>query len=164
MYKRQVVEVDGKKYLGARLLIATGSMPMIPPVKGLDEAIKSGFALTKREILDLEEIPKSLVIVGGGVIGLEMASYFNSVGSQVTIIEMLDLSLIHISIVPISSGVSSGTIVVRNSYCTPLFMINAMLACNASASVSTFVIEGYLSLIHIFPTTCARSDYTHITF
>ncbi len=85
-----VVEVDGKKYLGARLLIATGSMPMIPPVKGLDEAIKSGFALTNREILDLEEIPGSLVIVGGGVIGLEMASYYNSVGSQVTIIEMLD--------------------------------------------------------------------------
>jgi dihydrolipoamide dehydrogenase len=46
--------------------------------------------LTNREILDLKEVPSSLVIVGGGVIGLEMASYFNSAGSKVTVVEMLD--------------------------------------------------------------------------
>ena len=46
--------------------------------------------MTNREVLDLQEIPAQLVIVGGGVIGLEMASYYNSVGSKVTVIEMLD--------------------------------------------------------------------------
>ena len=45
--------------------------------------------LTNREILDLDKIPENLVIVGGGVIGLEMASYFNSADSRVTVIEML---------------------------------------------------------------------------
>jgi len=46
--------------------------------------------LTNREILDLTTIPESLAVVGGGVIGLEMASYFNAIGSKVTVIEMLD--------------------------------------------------------------------------
>jgi dihydrolipoamide dehydrogenase len=54
------------------------------------DGIKSGHVLTNREILDLTEVPKNLVVVGGGVIGLEMASYFNSIGSNVTVIEMLD--------------------------------------------------------------------------
>ena len=46
--------------------------------------------MTNREVLALETIPESLVVIGGGVIGLEMASYFSSVGSQVTVVEMLD--------------------------------------------------------------------------
>ena len=46
--------------------------------------------MTNREILDLREIPEKLVVIGGGVIGLEMASYFNSVGSKVTVVEMLN--------------------------------------------------------------------------
>ena len=50
----------------------------------------SGKIMTNREILDLEEIPETLVIVGGGVIGLEMAAYFQTVGSDVTVVEMLD--------------------------------------------------------------------------
>jgi dihydrolipoamide dehydrogenase len=84
------VEVNGERATGRRLLIATGSMPVVPPLPGLKEGLESGFVLTNREILDLTEVPESLVIVGGGVIGLEMASYFNSAGSRVTIIEMLD--------------------------------------------------------------------------
>ena len=46
--------------------------------------------MTNREILQLRELPKELVVIGGGVIGLEMASYFNSVGVKVTVVEMLD--------------------------------------------------------------------------
>ncbi len=84
------VSVDGTVYTGRQLLITTGSMPVIPPIPGLREGVESGFVLTNREILDLKEIPGELVIIGGGVIGLEMASYYNSVGSNVTIIEMLD--------------------------------------------------------------------------
>jgi len=84
------VEADGKEYQGKNLIIASGSDVVKPPIPGLKEGLESGFVLTSREILDLEEIPKSMVIVGGGVIGLEMASYFQTVGSKVTVIEMLD--------------------------------------------------------------------------
>lgn len=84
-----VVEADGKEYVGKQLLIATGSAPVVPPIPGVKEGISAGLVLTNREILDLEEIPKNLVVVGGGVIGLEMASYYNSVGANVTIIEMM---------------------------------------------------------------------------
>ncbi len=75
---------------GKHLLIATGSSPAMPPIPGLKEGFAQGFVLTNREILDLGEIPGRLAVVGGGVIGLEMASYFNSVGSQVSVVEMLD--------------------------------------------------------------------------
>ena len=72
------------------LFRSTGSSPALPPIDGLADSIKSGYALTNREVLDLKEIPKTIVIVGGGVIGLEMASYFNSVGSKVYVVEMMD--------------------------------------------------------------------------
>jgi len=82
--------VEGREYVGKRLLVATGSEPVLPPIPGLEEAMRSGFGMTNREILDLAQIPERLVIIGAGVVGLEMASYYNSVGSQVTVIEMLD--------------------------------------------------------------------------
>jgi dihydrolipoamide dehydrogenase len=84
------VAAAGAEYVGARLLIATGSMPILPPIEGLQDSVASGFALTNREILDLREIPKALVVVGGGVVGLEMASYYASAGSKVTVVEMLN--------------------------------------------------------------------------
>ncbi|NLK39946.1 MAG: dihydrolipoyl dehydrogenase [Clostridiales bacterium] len=84
------VSVAGEMFKSTNLIIATGSSPAIPPIPGVKEGIASGFVLTNREILDLETIPQSLVVIGGGVIGLEMAAYYNSVGSKVTVIEMLD--------------------------------------------------------------------------
>ena len=84
------VEADGKTYKAKNLLIATGSTAAMPPIPGLKEAYEAGFAKTNREILDMKTVPKKLVVIGGGVIGLEMASYFNSIGSAVTVIEMLD--------------------------------------------------------------------------
>lgn len=84
------VKAGEEVYTGRQMLIATGSMPVIPPIPGLREGVDSGFVMTNREVLDLEEIPKNLVVIGGGVIGLEMASYYNSVGSHVTVVEMLD--------------------------------------------------------------------------
>ena len=77
-------------YQGKQILIATGSVPVIPPIPGVQEGLDAGYILTNRSILDLAEVPASLVIIGGGVIGLEMASYYNSAGSKVTVIEMLD--------------------------------------------------------------------------
>ena len=84
------VQVGEEIFTAPRLIVATGSEAIVPPIPGAREGLASGFVLTNREILALETIPESLVIVGGGVIGLEMASYFNSVGSKVTVIEMLD--------------------------------------------------------------------------
>ena len=84
------VSVSGTEYTGLRLLIATGSEASVPPIPGLKEGLGSGFVLTNREILELQEIPERLVVIGGGVIGLEMASYFNTAGSKVTVVEMLN--------------------------------------------------------------------------
>lgn len=72
------------------LLIAAGSVPLLPQIPGLAEGMEKGYVLTNREILDLKKVPESLVIIGGGVIGLEMALYFNTAGSHVTVVEMLD--------------------------------------------------------------------------
>lgn len=84
------VKTNKETYSGKRLLIATGSVPITPPIPGVKEGLESGFVLTNREILDLAIVPTALVVIGGGVIGLEMASYFNSVGCKVTVIEMMN--------------------------------------------------------------------------
>jgi len=77
-------------YIGKRLLIATGSSPALPPIPGLKEGLESGRVITSKEALELKKIPKDFIIIGGGVIGLEMASYYNSLGCSVTVIEMLN--------------------------------------------------------------------------
>jgi dihydrolipoamide dehydrogenase len=84
------IEAGGETYTGKRLLIATGSSPAVPPIPGLKEGLSAGFVCTNREILQLTEKPEHLVVIGGGVIGLELASYFNSIGTKVTVVEMLD--------------------------------------------------------------------------
>lgn len=68
------------------LLLCTGSETFIPPIPGMDSVPY----WTHRDALDNKELPVSLVIIGGGVIGMEFASFFNSLGVQVTVIEMLD--------------------------------------------------------------------------
>ncbi len=73
-------------YEAARLLICTGSEAFVPPIPGVEG---NGAVLTNREILALTECPESIVIIGGGVIGMEFASLYNSLGVPVTIIEML---------------------------------------------------------------------------
>ena len=85
-----VVEAGGERYEGKKLIIAAGSVAAVPPIPGLKEAVASGDAVTNREVLALTKAPKKLIVLGGGVIGLEMASYFNSIGTEVTVVEMLD--------------------------------------------------------------------------
>lgn len=70
----------------SHLLLCTGSETFVPPIKGVDQIVY----WTHREALDAKELPASLIIVGGGVIGMEFASYFTSLGVKVTVIEMLD--------------------------------------------------------------------------
>jgi dihydrolipoamide dehydrogenase len=84
------VESDGATYAASKLVIATGSQSSVPPVPGLKEGLESGFVMTSREILEIDKLPGSLIVIGGGVIGLEMACYFATVGVKVTVIEMLN--------------------------------------------------------------------------
>ena len=84
------VSAGDQKLEGKRLLICSGSEATLPPIDGLKESLANGFALTNREILDMKEVPATLLVVGGGVIGLEMVSYFNSIGSRVVVLEMMD--------------------------------------------------------------------------
>ncbi len=83
------IDTEKGSYIGKRLVIATGSETVVPPVPGLKEGLASGFVVTNREVLDEKKLPGSLVVIGGGVIGLEMAYYFASVGTKVTVIEMM---------------------------------------------------------------------------
>ena len=85
-----LIKAGDEQYLASRLIIATGSMPVVPPIQGLKENIESGLVMTNREVLNLDYIPKTLTVIGGGVIGLEMASYFSSVGCKVQVVEMLN--------------------------------------------------------------------------
>ena len=77
------ITVEGQDYVGDYIIIATGSVSASLPIPGAD---LPGI-LTSREILDLEEVPQRLCVIGGGVIGLEFASVFRSFGSEVTVLE-----------------------------------------------------------------------------
>lgn len=75
----------GETYSVQYLLVCTGSDTVIPPIKGLSEISY----WTSKEALDIKELPISLAIIGGGVIGIEFASFFNSMGVKVSVIEMM---------------------------------------------------------------------------
>lgn len=81
------ITCNGESTFARNLLICTGSEAFVPPIPGVKEA--GDVILTNREILALKEQPRSLVIIGGGVIGMEFASFYNSLGTEVTVIEML---------------------------------------------------------------------------
>ncbi|MBO4873182.1 MAG: dihydrolipoyl dehydrogenase [Lachnospiraceae bacterium] len=83
------VTAAGESYTGRNLIIASGSKTAIPPVPGLKEGLESGFVITSREALEEKDLPKQLAVIGGGVIGLELACFYASVGTAVTVIEML---------------------------------------------------------------------------
>ena len=84
------VEAGGQRYEDKRLLICTGSVPVMPPIPGLREGFDAGFVLTNREILDLDHVPQNLVVIGGGVIGLELACAYAAFGTKITVVEALD--------------------------------------------------------------------------
>ncbi len=80
---RHTVEVGGRRISAPRIVLATGSKPFVPPIDGIDTVPY----LTNENLFDLTERPGHLVIVGGGVIGMEMAQAFCRLGSDVTVIE-----------------------------------------------------------------------------
>ena len=75
------VVCNGQEYSADKIIVATGSVSASLPIPGADSCI------TSKEILDLKEVPASLCVIGGGVIGLEFASIFRSFGSEVTVLE-----------------------------------------------------------------------------
>ena len=83
-----VITAGEATYSARNILVCTGSEAAVPPIPGLREGL-GDVVVTNREILSLTEQPERLVVIGGGVIGMEFASFFNSIGTQVTVVEML---------------------------------------------------------------------------
>ena len=90
--ERGVVEVDGNRYTAGQIVIATGSEPVIPPIPGLREL---DGVWTNREATGAREVPESIVILGGGPAGVEMAQAFATLGSSVDLVEGMDHLLPH---------------------------------------------------------------------
>ncbi len=82
---RNTVSVNGVEYSGNNIIIATGSSPAKIPIDGIDQP----HVITSDDVFNITELPKNLVIIGGGVIGLEFASYFSMIDVNVTVLEML---------------------------------------------------------------------------
>lgn len=79
------IVAGGETYEATYLLVCTGSDTVIPPIPGLSDTDY----WTSKEALESKELPRSLVIIGGGVIGMEFASFFNSMGVKVSVVEMM---------------------------------------------------------------------------
>ena len=84
------IEVNGEKINGNKIFIASGSRPLIPPIRGLDRVD----FLTNETVLQLKERPESLIIIGGGYIAVEYSHFFTAMGTRVTILEMADRLLL----------------------------------------------------------------------
>ena len=80
------VKVGEESYECDKLILCAGSETFIPPIPGVDEVPY----WTHRDALESKEKPQSLVVVGGGVIGMEFAAFFSTIGVEVTVIEMMD--------------------------------------------------------------------------
>lgn len=84
---KKTVQVAGKEYTADRIIIATGSQPVIPGIPGLKE---SKACIDSTACLELDHVPQSMLIIGGGVIGLELGSVYSRFGCKVTVIEKTD--------------------------------------------------------------------------
>lgn len=82
----KTVNINGENLTSKRFIICTGSHPMVPPIEGLQDVDY----LTNENIFDLETLPKSIAVLGGGPIGIELSQAFSLLGVEVSIIEMLD--------------------------------------------------------------------------
>lgn len=84
---RLLVEVDGATYAGEHVVVATGTAPAIPPIDGLGDLPRGELLWTNREAVKAERAPDSLLVLGGGAIGCELAQAFARFGSRVTVVE-----------------------------------------------------------------------------
>jgi len=82
----RTVEVGGERVSGEKVVVAAGSRPLVPPIDGLDDVDY----LTSQEALYMRDQPDSIVVMGGGYIAVELGYFFESLGTDVTIVEMED--------------------------------------------------------------------------
>lgn len=80
------LEIDGRRRTSKRFIICTGSHPVVPPIEGL----KDIDYLTNENIFDLEKLPGSLIVLGGGPIGVELSQALSRLGVKVSVVEMMD--------------------------------------------------------------------------
>ncbi|MBK8501538.1 MAG: FAD-dependent oxidoreductase [Saprospiraceae bacterium] len=80
------MKFNGQVITAEKIIINTGASPFIPKIRSLDQIS----SLTNRSILDLTTLPESLLIIGGGFIGVEFAQMFARFGSEVTILQKAD--------------------------------------------------------------------------
>lgn len=81
----KTVSAGGKEYSAEKIIIAAGSYPLIPGIPGLKE---SKALMDSTDCLSLDHVPKSILVIGGGVIGLELGTVYRNFGSEVNVIEM----------------------------------------------------------------------------
>ena len=83
---KNTVSVGGNTFKGKNIIIGTGSSPFVPPIEGLDKVSY----LTNENLFTLEELPKSMIILGGGAVGVEMAQALSRLGVEVNLVEMME--------------------------------------------------------------------------
>jgi dihydrolipoamide dehydrogenase len=84
------VEVGDDTIEAKNIIIATGAHPFVPPINGLEEGLSEGYVHTSKTMLDVKNLPSKLTIIGGGVIGMEFATVYASLGVDVTVLEKMD--------------------------------------------------------------------------
>lgn len=89
----KVIEVNGEQLTAENIIIATGSrpkmLPFLPALQSEEAKLYAGKLMTSNELLNIEEVPANLVIIGAGVIGMEFASAFETFGANVTVVEFM---------------------------------------------------------------------------
>jgi dihydrolipoamide dehydrogenase len=83
--KDDEISIGNERYTAENIIIATGSSPMKLSLPGADKP----YVVTSDELLEIRELPRNFAVIGGGVIGIEFASYFSMLGINVTVLEML---------------------------------------------------------------------------
>lgn len=131
------------------VILATGSEPSVPPIPGFGlEGV-----ITSTEALSLRELPESIVLVGGGVIGMEFASLFSSFGAKVTVVEMLPeiLPMLDAEIVGILRGVleRKGVVFHTSSKVSGVEKNGAKLAVSVETSQGVSVLEADKVLVSV---------------
>ncbi|MDA3845189.1 MAG: NAD(P)/FAD-dependent oxidoreductase [Vallitaleaceae bacterium] len=82
---KNTIEVDGQLHTGKKIIIATGTSPFVPNIEGIDEVAY----MTNESFFTAETLPSSMIVLGGGAIGVELAMALNDLGIQIDLVEML---------------------------------------------------------------------------
>ena len=143
------VEVAGERYAARDVIIATGSTAATLPIEGADLP----GVVTSKELLDLHELPQRLTVIGAGVIGLEFASIFHALGSNVTVLEYAREVLPHFDTdmakrLRQSLG-KRGVIIETQAAVKSVAKINSSLAVNYEKKGKTLAVEADVVLMAV---------------